>query len=207
MLQLYYADISALADDPGLYVLSSYRREKLLRQRSELIRRQGIGAELLLQRAVRALVPEIPLPPEIETGEYGKPCWPCSGLCFNLSHSGGYAACAVADYPVGLDIQVECVGQERLAKRFFSEDEYAAILTAEDRDAAFTRLWALKESYLKAVGCGLQTPLSSFSVISGRGCEGGASFWYQRIEKLSVAVCALDGARAEPESVKKITLP
>ena len=47
-----------------------------------------------------------PLPP-LERGPMGKPFFAgLEGRCFNLSHSGTLALCALSDRPVGVDIQV-----------------------------------------------------------------------------------------------------
>ncbi len=43
----------------------------------------------------------------------------------------------------------------------FSEDEKNFIKTDEE----FTKVWTLKESYLKMLGCGVSSKLNSFSVI------------------------------------------
>ena len=51
MLRLYYADVAGLDADAGAYALSDYRRDRLAHIRPPRARRQGIGAELLLNRA------------------------------------------------------------------------------------------------------------------------------------------------------------
>lgn len=45
---------------------------------------------------------------------------------YNLSHSGDYAALAISDAPVGLDIQQMRSYRDSLVKRFFSAEETAA---------------------------------------------------------------------------------
>ena len=61
-----------------------------------------------------------------------------------------------------------------MAERFFAPEEYDLIMSApeSERSDAFTRLWALKESFLKATGLGLTLPLSAFTVRVG---EDGVS--------------------------------
>ena len=114
-MRLYFADVSALDPNDFAGILTDYRREKLSRQRDAQSRRQGLGAELLLRRALADCAPECLWPPEIRLGEYGKPAWNVEGLYFNLSHSGEFAACVIADCPVGLDVQEACVYREALA--------------------------------------------------------------------------------------------
>lgn len=87
------------------------------------------------------------------------------GLFFSLSHSGAYAACAVSDREVGLDIQ-QCARRVKpaAADRILHETEANAWegLSKEEKDACFFRLWAAKEAYVKYTGEGLS---KSFSVL------------------------------------------
>lgn len=90
------------------------------------------------------------------------------GVFFNVSHSGEYVACAVAPLPVGIDVQVRLGDQLKLARRFFTENEYAYIRTGSEgeRPARFCRVWAMKESYIKRDGKGLGILLNSFDVLA-----------------------------------------
>lgn len=99
--------------------------------------------------------------------EYGKPfLLGANNIHFNISHSGNWVVCAISDFPVGIDVEVIKPIDLDIAKRFFSEDEYSALLnqTEEDKPKYFFKLWTLKESYIKAVGKGLSIPLNSFTV-------------------------------------------
>jgi 4'-phosphopantetheinyl transferase len=96
---------------------------------------------------------------------------------FNLSHSDSFGALGVSRAPIGIDI--ECprhINYRRLAHRLFPNE---ARFLPEHRDAiednlAFARLWTAKESYLKALGCGLSKPLNSFTLqIDSRGRAHG----------------------------------
>lgn len=77
---------------------------------------------------------------------------------FNISHSGHWAVCAVAEEPVGIDIQEKRMLHGNLAARFFSERENQALARCEreaEREAMFFRLWCAKEAYVKWNGKGL----------------------------------------------------
>lgn len=87
---------------------------------------------------------------------------------FNLSHSGEMALCAISNnHPVGVDIEQY---SERnylgLAKRFFSLEEYQALLNLPiaQHCQAFFHIWTQKEAFIKAIGEGLSYPLDKFSV-------------------------------------------
>lgn len=77
---------------------------------------------------------------------------------FNLSHTAGLAAFAVAAVPVGVDVEQvrDMPNADGLVERYFTaaERERFRTLPAELRTAAFFRGWACKEAVLKGVGCG-----------------------------------------------------
>ena len=149
---------------PSDPLLSAYRKKKTEAIKPEIARRCALCAELLLNEAVRREAGSVLLPLEIKAESCGKPYFAGRPYEFNLSHSAHYAACALADYPVGLDLQILTKCDERLISRFFTKREQDFIFSSNNRDAAFTRLWCRKESYLKAIGVGLRLPLDSFEV-------------------------------------------
>ena len=65
---------------------------------------------------------------------------------------------------IGCDIEQIQSANLKLAKRFFSSEEYLYIaeLEGERQNYAFCRLWTLKESFLKVTGMGMKLPLDSF---------------------------------------------
>jgi 4'-phosphopantetheinyl transferase len=106
--------------------------------------------------------------------EGGKPRidrgWNASSLMFNLSHSRGRALVAVSlEREVGVDVERlrRDLPIERLAARFFSPREIAALRSTPDavRPAAFFSCWTRKEAFVKATGAGIfRQPLQSFAV-------------------------------------------
>ena len=74
---------------------------------------------------------------------------------------------AVSDKEIGIDIEKLRTGKRKLANRFFSKDECAALDTAWS-DSAFTRTWTRKESYIKATGMGMRMPLNEFSTVEDK---------------------------------------
>ncbi|MFS0655877.1 4'-phosphopantetheinyl transferase family protein [Bacillus sp. 179-C3.3 HS] len=101
-----------------------------------------------------------------ETEENGKPfVSQIDSFHFNLSHSGDWVVCAVDAAPVGIDIEEMKPIDLAIAKRFFSPDEYADLLSqpAEKQEAYFFQLWSMKEAFIKLTGKGLSYDLSSFT--------------------------------------------
>lgn len=195
MLKLFFADISKVSTDFSALPLSDYRISKLTKAKNEAQFRRNIGAELLLIYAVRQIKPDVFLTFELKTNEAGKPYIPDCDLFFSLSHSGNYVLCAISDASVGADIQKIETGRLKIAERFFTSAENEYIIKSEDKDFAFTKLWSLKESYLKWLGTGLQTPLSSFEIeLGNESCVSNSSckLWHGTIGDYHIAVCTND---------------
>jgi 4'-phosphopantetheinyl transferase len=96
-------------------------------------------------------------------------------LSFNLAHSGGLVACALArGIEVGVDVEDRArpVFDRQLVARYCAPDEQRRIDAAAGdgwRDL-FLKYWTLKEAYLKARGLGIAVPLAElcFTIADGR---------------------------------------
>ncbi len=167
-MKLYIADTGVLKNRAlfsRLYeTLPELRRRCVDRLRFPKDRQRSLGAGVLLGMALaEAGVDEA----VFVYGEHGKPRLAGDpGVHFNLAHAGDRAVCVVSNSRVGCD--VERLGRRGagVAERFFTPEEYERILAAPEpeRDAVFTRLWALKESFLKVTGLGLSLPLGAFAI-------------------------------------------
>jgi 4'-phosphopantetheinyl transferase len=94
-------------------------------------------------------------------------------LRFNLTHTAGLVACAVA---VGREVGVDVERIDRrlvhdIAERYFSEREAADLraLPLDEQETVFFDYWTLKESYIKARGLGLALPLGQFTFLRSPG--------------------------------------
>ena len=120
---------------------------------------RGYGLARRLAAEKYGLAPE-----ELQTarGPHGKPFFfGLPGFHFSLSHSGEALALAVHGSPVGVDVERLREPELRVARRFFTADEQAAM---RGGGARFYEIWTKKEAYLKYTGEGLSRPLTSFSV-------------------------------------------
>lgn len=202
MVHIYVTDIGPFmlpeVFEKGLARVSGERREKVLVYRREKDRARSLAAGLLLKYAWQK--EGHGGNPKIAAGSGGKPyCCNDEGFYFNLSHSGEFAACAVSDGEVGIDIQFRKPGLSfGIAERFFSGEENMLLKGAageDEREVLFYKLWAMKESYLKYTGRGLHQELSSVlcSVEQGSVREkGGAGVpvrLYDGLAGYEVAVC------------------
>lgn len=106
--------------------------------------------------------------PAMEKNAFGKPYFPgYPGIYFNLSHTEGCVCCALADAPVGVDVEL-CRPRKnpgRIVGRFSATEQRLWRETPKSRqEEVFFALWVLKESCVKADGRGLRIPLDAFSV-------------------------------------------
>ena len=166
MLKVFFTQYSAFIVPPAC-PLSAYRREKLSSDNPELRKKQIIN-EFFLIKSLRSVNDELAMPLNIETNSYGKPYIPGYPYNFNLSHSDDLLICGISDLELGVDAEKKVKPErvEKVAKRFFAEEEQDYIASAEDPSSAFTEIWTKKEAYVKALGTGGSTPLNSFSVVS-----------------------------------------
>lgn len=99
--------------------------------------------------------------PVILLGEHGKPYVEAEGVHFSISHSHGLVCCAVADEPIGIDVEVICERSadtvSGIAKRFFTSDERDFLEGHAFSSEAFYYVWTRKEAMSKCLG----TPLMS----------------------------------------------
>ena len=89
-----------------------------------------------------------------------------NGLRFNLSHTRGFVACAIAHDEIGVDVEASDREVDfAIADRYFAPEEACVIAAAppERKTLLFFRFWTLKEAFIKATGEGLRRPLDAFS--------------------------------------------
>ncbi len=133
-----------------------------------------IAAHLFLRQVLSryAAVPEKDW--RFSTNAYGKPAIANPGydwLQFNLSHTQGRVACAVArNRAVGVDVEQHKSLHDlsALCRHTFSPPEAEHVLSTpfpNEQEQRFFSYWTLKEAYIKARGMGLSLPLHQFSFV------------------------------------------
>lgn len=154
-------------------LLSDEERARHARFHFEHDRHSYVMAHALTRSVLGSITGVAPRGLRFEVGPHGRPelSWPerQPALRFNLSHTRGMVACAVAlAQDIGVDVeQVERrLDVHALARSVFSEEERADLeaLPPEAQRGRFFELWTLKEAYIKAVGQGLALPLRSISL-------------------------------------------
>jgi 4'-phosphopantetheinyl transferase len=162
-----------------------------------------------------------------ESGEHGRPelTHPTGAekLRFNLTHTKGLAACALAPgRAVGVDAEnlSRSIDRRSVAARVFSAPERQSI---EERSGAsaqerFFLHWTLKESYIKAVGKGFALPLRQITTLPADDAsatlrladiEDDASRWILRTHRAGsehLLAVALDAGADAPVSFEELSL-
>ena len=96
--------------------------------------------------------------------EFNRPFLPGT-VDFNISHSGEYILCALADGSrVGIDIEeIKPVDFSDFTD-LMSQEQWQTIMGSPNPLKAFFTFWAIKESIIKADGRGLSIPLNDITI-------------------------------------------
>lgn len=156
-------------DDQRPAVLSETERERAAAMRHAEKQMHYISARTALRLILARYTEQDPALLPIATSAQGKPFLDLDGaLQFNLSHAQGKALVAVAQVPVGIDLEFpRAIRQmDRLVADYFSPEEAQEMsqLSQAERDAAFLAAWTRKEACLKATGEGIGGGLHRYRV-------------------------------------------
>lgn len=139
---------------------------QLLYIRREKPDAQGQIPQQVLAAHVAEQGGELPPLPEIARTERGKPYFPHHPeLHFSLSHSGNLALCALADTPIGADLELVRPRKPGLPRYVLSDRERAWYEGRGSCWEDFYILWTLKEARVKCTGQGIfRRPAREISV-------------------------------------------
>ena len=222
---IYIADTAPLQNErvfAALYrMLPACRRQKIDRYVVADGKRLSLGVGVLLKLACHDQ--GIPgADNSIIFGEQGKGYFQTvQDVFFNLSHSGERAMCVISPVETGCDVQQIQQIRWPVARRVFSTEEQNWLRKQElcgRGNEAFTRLWALKESYLKAVGKGFSAAPEKISLsfsdnrvtIESREEDQSYSFFEPNIGDDYHYACCLENASPDTEIIVRqcdLTLP
>ena len=164
-LWLLFLEGISEAEFEEMYALCSReRQEKADGIKPDMKRKQSIGAGYLLSMLKKRF--SIGEEPVILTG--GKPVFEKNAqVQFSISHSYETVLLAFGKRPLGADIEYVKEANIKIAKRFFTDEEYIRISEQEEKAQGdmFCRIWTGKEAVVKAAGGGLILPLNGFSVL------------------------------------------
>ncbi|MGW2181165.1 4'-phosphopantetheinyl transferase family protein [Streptomyces sp. NPDC001732] len=186
-------------DPDALTLLDAAERERLSRIAHPLQAAQfaagRAGARSILSRLLQVSPHEIRFGratcPECGDRRHGPPVVdrPRTPFRISLSHSEGYCLFAIAQVPVGVDVEgVREMDTEELGRIALTPAERRHVRSfppGRARHRAFLRCWTRKEAVLKAVGTGIAGDLTAVETRPGApgpatvtaGVEGAPGSW------------------------------
>lgn len=181
--------------------IASQLQIKKFKNQADALRK--LYGELLVRKIIKETFAIQDQDIHLGKGDYGKPFlenYP--DFHYNLSHSGNWILCIIANKPVGIDIEEIKGSNIEIAKRFFhkKEIEYLLEKSRMEQNEAFFDLWTLKESYIKQLGKGLFIDLKDFAitkkegewiVTSNRYREDVFFKQYESFEGYKIAACGM----------------
>ncbi len=151
------------------------RREKIDNVKPPASKRLSLGAGIVFCRGLLDLGID-PDDAAISFNDSGKPYIDGKeSIFFNLSHSGEYAVGVFSDREVGADVEKLRKFKKSLIEYVFDESEidYISNMPLDMRDSLYTRLWTMKESFMKFTGMGISmSPKKIVFGLSDNGFDG-----------------------------------
>lgn len=154
-------------------VLDESERLRLRHLKDASAKRQYLVAHVLLRAGLSARYPVKLSAWRFAKTRFGQPYvihpTKLANLSFSLSHTDSFVACAFApQVRIGIDVEKTetAVDIHDLATQILSNYEYTWWQSepASDQMRRFYQLWTLKESLLKAIGCGLSVAPSRLCI-------------------------------------------
>ena len=138
-----------------LPMVSEQRREQALQYKHAFGQYACLKSYLLLQDLLREHY-GIKGDLIFSYNEHGKPMLKeVSNIHFSISHCKEAIAVAVADRPVGIDVETLRLPSEALAERVMDEGEKLRFDISDTPEDFFTALWTAKEAVMKCRGTGI----------------------------------------------------
>ena len=111
-------------------------------------------------------------PPDYAYKESGQPTIQNGHI--SISHTEGYAACAIAREPGGIDVERGHTFSKAAAKRILSPQE-ELMSDSTNADELLSRIWTVKESFLKMTGEGIPGGMRTLELIAAG--DGSSDVW------------------------------
>lgn len=160
-----YEQVSEELIKRALPLLPEDRRARALRYRRKVDRDNCVITYLMLHYGLRKCYGIKSF--KMAYGEYGKPYLPnYPDVHFNISHCDRGCAVAVANCPVGVDIQDVRPFSWDVARKVCSERELKELEESAEPDKLFTKMWTIKECYGKVTGKGIRYEMDNFDTVS-----------------------------------------
>ena len=168
-------------DPPPSIILNPAEQARASRFARSQDRARFASARTQLRQILASYLGIAPQILEIQQTPQGKP-YLHHPLEFNLTHSGSWALLAVTTgIPVGVDLESHrpLEDLDDLARQIMSPAELSTFRTIPPaaRQTAFYALWTRKESFLKALGTGLQLDPSAIHLADSAQITHQGTVW------------------------------
>ena len=120
---------------------------------------------------------------EIIYNEYNKPYLKNEKIYFNISHSNGTIVLVISDKEIGVDVEY-FVYKESVVRKYFTNNEQNEILNSKNKVYDFTRIWVMKEAFVKMKGIGI-----SYGLININTTKIKEQIELIENEKYLIAIC------------------
>ena len=157
-------------EETGIQILNTQEQIRAQKFHFQTDRKRFRVTRALLKIILSQITGKNPADITFSYNQHGKPYLEDNlNINFNVSHSGNTGLIAISDLgPLGTDVEKyrNRIDTDKMARRFFSEQEQEAFLKIADRQKlqGFFYGWTRKEALIKALGLGLAMPLKSFDV-------------------------------------------
>lgn len=183
-------------------------RERLIGLAAEKRRREFLLGRVAAKQALKVLRPDlVAREVSIDAGVFQQPIL-CSAdpnpLGVSLSHGGRLAAAVAfpAGHPLGIDVEPIDDSNLSALQSQVSVDELPLATPGGTEAERFTRVWTIKESLSKVLGCGMMTPFSLFSPVdaafAGDGSYSGGFEHFPQYRFLSLVTSHMAFALVHP---------
>lgn len=96
--------------------------------------------------------------------EHGKPYLKNNELFFNISHDKNMTVLVTSDKEIGVDLEY-LTFKESVVNKYFTPREQEIIKKSKNKEYDFTKIWVMKEAYVKMLGTGILYGLEKVDTI------------------------------------------
>ena len=97
---------------------------------------------------------------ELTFNKYNKPYLKNRNIYFNISHDKNTTVLVNRDKEIGVDIEYYTY-KESVMKKYYNEFEQQEIINSNNKEYEFTRIWVMKEAFVKMKGQGISYGLQN----------------------------------------------
>ncbi|MFP3596530.1 4'-phosphopantetheinyl transferase family protein [Chryseobacterium sp. SIMBA_029] len=189
--------------DTYLPIFSGKFREDILKYRRWQDAQLSLLGKVLLEHGLRVYYNLQDV--EIDVLANKKPILKRHDIHFNISHSKDLVVCAIAEAPIGIDVEFLDPQINYLDfKPQMTPDEFHKIHHSDSKIKSFFTYWTNKEAVLKAHGEGMMIPLESFEITENECSIGNEKFYIKELfidEKYQSCIASTDINTGEENNI------